>query len=588
MAAGCLQKISKIGEGTYGVVYRGHPESHPETIVAIKRNIVDRETNFIGSLKELDILNQLRGHPYIVDLVAVAFGDPFQDQLAPKSRDSKSLMTPLKHRDYKDDMVHFVMEYAKYGDGHRYIRSNNTSIDVLKRGMVQILLALEYIHGKGIIHRDLKPQNLLIFENPSSPSSSGPIGPSESPGQTDVIFKLTDFGLSKPYTNQGRQTPRMVTSWYRAPEICLEWPNYGPKADVWSLGCVFFEMVSGKPLLRVDHDVDATIVNRIFSVYPEAPSKELLTKMFRYRTVSLTSQARATHRKSWRDRLGLNLERQAKFNETPGTYDEFIDLLNHLLVVDPDHRWTATQALNHPFFQSQRHHINEIRTQYPPIPVESSSLRVIECSERKWASEVAFMIYNGRATLSWYKHRIMFQALDLFDRYLNWAETNLTPKTEISGDQGKFHNRYQAELRFMVCLYISIKYFTTMYIPLSYLSLANDFYKTPEALKEAERFETEMLTLVLQFCIYRETLYEVADAYGHILDESQIRDLLMIQGSLTSYYGLTPKEVYRLYLVAKGMIPSDPGETEEKESLKWVETPATLATSSKPEINMSS
>jgi serine/threonine protein kinase len=542
MAATSLQKLSKIGSGTYGVVYQAHRENEPNVPVAIKRNIIDRDTNFIGSIKELDVLYRLRGHPYIVDLIAVSFGDPFHDPTVPKPR--HALMSPLRQREYKDDLVHFVMEYAKYGDGHKYIRSGTTSIDQLKRGLVQILLALEYTHGKGIIHRDIKPQNLLIF--------SGPEGP---------IFKLTDFGLSKPYTSQGRQTPRMVTSWYRAPEICLEWPNYSPKSDLWSLGCVFFEMITGKPLLRSD-DVDELILNKIFSVLQEAPSTELITKMCRYRAVNLNPEARSVRRKSWRERLGLSLDRQAKFNASPGSYDEFIDLLSHLLVVDPDQRWTATQALDHPFFLGYRDLIETVRRDYPPAYVERPILQVIDCPERKWASEVAFIIFNTRSTITWYKHRIMFQALDLYDRYLTWAEANVTPNstpalssspvTVDSATVGRFHTRYEAELRFMVCLYISIKYFTTMYIPMSYLALAHDFYKTPQALAEAERFETELITTILQFSIYRETLYEVADSYGHTLNEPQIRELLMIQGMLTSYHGLTVKDLYTFYLIATG------------------------------------
>lgn len=539
-----LVKVEKIGEGTYGIVYKAYSPMAPTVNFALKRNIIDQGTDFTGSLKELDILNRLRGHPYIVNLLSVSFGDPF-DCIDKKSTSSLyQSLSPIQSREYKDDKIHFLFEHASR-DGHNFINDVNVPLSHLKLGMIQMLLAVEYIHARGIIHRDIKPSNILIFW--------------EQCTESRPIFKLCDFGLSKPYTIQGRQSPKMVTSWYRAPEICLEWPQYSTKIDLWSLGCVFYEMLNKRALLYRLKDDDVQLINTILAVLPTQLPQKTLDKMFQYRRIPLSASAFPARRKSWKDRLNLSAGRIKEFNSSPGTYSQFLDLLNHLLVFDPDYRFSATDALNHPFCSGYRSLIDNVRESYPPVRLDTSILVVYDCPERRWACQNAFILFNLRDTLPWYKHRIIFQALDLYDRYIAWAVDDVgssgkvasTRFKDVTTDQGYFHTRYEAELRFMVCLYISIKYFTTMFIPMSYKELAADFYKTPEAMREAEAFEIIMIRDVLEFAIYRDTLYEVADLYGHYLDDFQVRELLMIYGMLTSYSGMNVRELYELYLLAK-------------------------------------
>lgn len=535
-----LVKIKKTGEGTYGIVYTAQSVAPTRSRtrtgsvkIAVKRNLVEKTTDFTGSLKELDILNRLRGHPYIVNLLAISFGDPFNG--------SGGRMSPLRQRDYKDDKVHFIFEHAVY-DVHTLLYQTQTPMITLKVAMVQLLLALEFMHAKGVIHRDIKPSNVLVFT------------------QTDgsVSFKLCDFGLSKPFTHQGLQSPRTVTPWYRAPEICLDWPDYTMKSDIWSLGCTFYELLTRKPLLYDISEKDGRLINAILGLLPEPVPPEVLTKMFKVRKVSLTAIASPARRKSWGERIasaGFDASKVKAFNSAGlGSYDEYLDLIKYMLQFDPDARWSASRALEHPFFNGYQEHIQSVRELCPSTPDPQPVLEVIDCLERKWMIHVAFTVFNNRNSIKWYQHRVLFQAIDIFDRYLTWAvqcaragdsRFSLNPKE--SHDRGLLHSRYDTELRFTVCLYVSIKYFTTLNIPVSYHDLAAESYRTDKALLIAEQFEMTLIRDTLQFAIYRDTVYEIADQFGDILDDKGIRDILMIHGMTTSFSGMTPQELYNLY-----------------------------------------
>jgi len=166
----------------------------------------------------------------------------------------------------------------------------------------------------------------------------------------------------------------------------------------------------------------------------------------------------------------------------------------------------------------------------------------------------AFTIYNTKRRTSWYSHRILFQAIDLFDRYLIWAFSKLPRDINLieSQHRGLLHTIYETELRFYVCLYLSIKYFTTVKVVKSYRDVVPAAYKTPEAKLKAEHFEMEMLTEILRCEIYRETIYEAADYMSPLtnhdehktLSDKEVEELFRIYGNITSYHGLNARELY--------------------------------------------
>jgi len=519
-------RLEEIGFGSYGKIYKALPSKDHKNEIAVKRNFIDDSIDFSGSIREMDLLNRLRGHPYIVKLLSVSFGNPF---ITPNSP-----IINKKGYSNKEDYLHFVFEKGEK-NLHTLIYEKEIHVSYLKLAMLQILIAVEYMHAKGVIHRDIKPGNLLWFVE-----------------KNKGCVKLCDFGLSKIKCFQEPSSPHVVTCWYRAPEICSRDPNYSFSSDMWSIGCVFYEMISKNALLLGYKDDDVKILSKIIGLIP-SPNKDDIKKLSEGK--SLTKDASPRSRKSWKKMINLSKKEIDDFNKYPGdtsTYDNYLDLLENLLLLNPEKRLTATEALNHPFFKPYQNIIDWARKNYPPIPKEEPIVKIIECKERKWATKLAFILFNNRQELEWYRHRILFQSIDMFDRYLNYLDKQDERKLE-SDYSGKYLTRYDTHLRYIVCLYMCIKYFTTLSVPVSFAELATDEYKTGKALIQAEEFEQKMLRDVLRFKVYRETLYENIDklvngdiANGDdkledtndkeriIMDERKIRDLILAYGTMKS------------------------------------------------------
>jgi serine/threonine protein kinase len=540
-----IKKGKKLGSGAYGIVYAAYPIDHPSYLVAIKRNIIDSNTDFAGSIRELDTLNRLR-HPNIISLYAVTNGDPFKNS-------KTGSFSPKKAKRSKDDKMHFILEYAHY-DLHTFIHSKNPSSSNMINAMVQILLGLEFIHLNDIIHRDIKPANVLVIDS-----------------KLGLKFKICDFGLSKNYCYQDTNSPLVVTGWYRAPEICIGWNDYDAKVDVWAMGCVFIEMLSKNPFLSGVSENDSKLFNAILGLHPVGLSLEGVKSMMKSRKVRLTQVSQPEVRRTWSEILNFTPISISNFNkayisntknslntEKNSPFELFIDLLNGMMQIDPEYRLDSSQCLNHAFFDGYKSYIEEMRKQYFQTIQSQPSMNIIDCIERRWAVQRAFEIFNNYKCLSWYTHRVLFQGIDIFDRYLVWAfehnKKNYNPEIQPieTDEKGILHSQEETELRFMVCLYISIKFFSTKYIPISYTKLVenNENFKTPQLIEIAEKFENILLSEVLKYNIYRETIYEAADWDNDELDDIKIREILMVYGMMKSYTNITAHKLYTLFKIA--------------------------------------
>ena len=214
------QKIEKIGEGTYGVVYKAKDRVTGE-ILALKKIRLEAEDEGIPStaIREISLLKQLQ-HPNIVRLYDVVHSE-------------KKLTLVFEYLD---------QDLKKYLDN-----AGDAGIDAatIKSFLWQLLQGISYCHQHRVLHRDLKPQNLLI--------------------NLEGELKLADFGLARAFGIPVRSyTHEVVTLWYRAPDVLLGSRKYSTPVDIWSVGCIFAEMASGQPLLPGGSESDQLL--RIFKL----------------------------------------------------------------------------------------------------------------------------------------------------------------------------------------------------------------------------------------------------------------------------------------------------------------------------------
>ncbi|KAF3951671.1 hypothetical protein CMV_022705 [Castanea mollissima] len=297
-----FEKLDKIGQGTYSSVYKAR-DLDTGKIVALKKvrflNMDPESVRFMA--REIHILRKL-DHPNVMKLEGIV-----------TSRMSSSLYLVFEYMDH--DLA-----------GLSATRSIKFTEPQIKCYMQQLLCGLEHCHSRGILHRDIKGSNLLIDNN--------------------GVLKIADFGLATFYEPDQEQplTSRVVTLWYRAPELLLGATEYGAAIDMWSSGCILAELFAGKPIMPGRTEVEQ--MHKIFKLCG-SPSEEYWQKSKLPHATSFKPQHR--YRRFVAD----------TFKDFPSSA---LALVDKLLSIEPEKRGSAASALRSEFFTTK------------PLPLEPSSL----------------------------------------------------------------------------------------------------------------------------------------------------------------------------------------------------------------------
>ncbi|TXG55147.1 hypothetical protein EZV62_020403 [Acer yangbiense] len=291
--ANTFEKLNKIGQGTYSNVYRARDVIH-DKVVALKKVRFDNHdpesVKFMA--REISILRRLN-HPNVIKLEGL-------------------ITSPTA------SSLYLIFEYMEHDlVGLASLPGVKFTEPQVKCYMKQLLSGLEHCHSHHVLHRDIKGSNLLIDH--------------------EGVLKIADFGLASFFdpNNIIPMTSRVVTLWYRPPELLLGASHYEVAVDLWSTGCILGELFAGKPILPGKTEVEQ--LHRIFKLCGSPLEDYWRKSKLPHSTVFKPAQP-------YRRRVAET------FKDFPASA---LGLMETLLSIDPAHRGTAASALSSEFFTTQ-------------------------------------------------------------------------------------------------------------------------------------------------------------------------------------------------------------------------------------------
>lgn len=487
-----------LGKGSYGDVHSVKLNKTNEKI-AIKRNFVRENISFLSSIKEIDFLARLRHHPNIIKLKSIYISDPFL---------GTKISKPSLDLGFKMDNVYFSMELG-VKDGYNVMIDPKVNFENRKKIILDLILGLEYIHSMNIIHRDIKPSNFIQVVADKDTNR-------KFTSKEKMLYKWCDFGMSTNYTKQDiEEVDCIVTASFRAPEIAFGKKNYSTKSDMWSMGCLIIEILTNgeKHLLNLkDESVSKTLPLIILKRITPIPTKDDVKKLTEKSIRGKYDRKRPTLRRI----MNLNKAKVAQFDKTGGNYEQLLDLLSKLIVLDPSERYCATQALNHPFFSSNKGYIKKIRLNgKPDIP----KISIIDTKRRNEAHRF-FGHLLPFSEYIWHRERVMFHAMRIYDRFLIYNKN-------VELDPEDIH------LYLRVVYYISLK----LFVPDVYIQSFFDFFDDVD-MDQHEiiyNMEVHIVNDILSGKIYEMSLFEVPDIENDILTTIEKENLFKYYGSVSGY-----------------------------------------------------
>ncbi|CAA2966486.1 probable serine threonine- kinase At1g54610 [Olea europaea subsp. europaea] len=335
--ANTFEKLDKIGQGTYSNVYKAR-DLITGKVVALKKvrfdNLEPETVAFVA--REILILSRLN-HPNVIKLEGLVI-----------SRMSSSL--------------YLVFEYMEHDlAGLAAVQGVKFTEPQVKCFMKQLFSGLEHCHKNGVLHRDIKCSNLLIDD--------------------EGILKIADFGLASFFDPDRKKplTSRVVTLWYRPPELLLGATYYGVGVDLWSAGCILAELFSGKPILRGRTEVEQ--LHKIFKLCG-SPSEEYWKK------------SRLPNATLYKPQQPYKCCISETFKDFPPCA---LALVETLLAIDPDVRSSTTAALNSEFFNTEPYACEPSSLpKYPPSKEMDIKLRVEEARRQRGLGGKAHVVDGTR------------------------------------------------------------------------------------------------------------------------------------------------------------------------------------------------
>ncbi|KAL5004284.1 hypothetical protein ScPMuIL_017740 [Solemya velum] len=295
-------EIRPLGHGGNGVVFAA-VDSDCDKAVAIKKLSFNDKKSCKYALREIQIIRRLH-HENILTVYEILGPNGFSIEQSPQIN-------------INDINTIYMVQELLHTDLHQLIYNEQLSPEHIQLFLYQILRGIKYIHSANVLHRDLKPANLLL-------------------NVEDMVLKIADFGLARvvdsDYCHKGFLTDCIGTCWYRSPELVVSPRDYTRAIDLWSVGCIFAEMLTAKPLFPGAHEMDQ-IGQILDSIHLNDNEWNRLTQILPH---SVLKKHNRNPKYPLRDR----------FRDVD---PEAMDLLEKLLAFSSENRLTAEEALEHPY-----------------------------------------------------------------------------------------------------------------------------------------------------------------------------------------------------------------------------------------------